>query len=211
MVYTVALTGGIGSGKSHVASAFAAHGVPVVDADVIARLVVEPGQPALDAIRHRFGPQILMPDGRLDRAALRQHIFAHDDDKRWINQLLHPLIQQETQRQIADSHAPWCLWVVPLLVENQLQSRADRVLVVDVERETQLLRTQQRDGISREQTERILAAQATREARLAVADDVIDNSGSADAVLPRVAELVRKYTQLAAVTQDNRHDNHRSL
>lgn len=179
MAYIVALTGGIGSGKTTVANAFARHGATLVDADVIARQVVEPGTPALAAIAERFGNEMLLPDGALNRAALRQRIFSHPDDKTWLNQLLHPLIHRETQRQLAQATSPYALWVVPLLVENGLQDRADRVLVIDVDAETQLARTIARDGVSREQAQSILAAQATRRQRLAVADDIIDNSGAA--------------------------------
>ncbi|SQI31801.1 Dephospho-CoA kinase [Serratia plymuthica] len=179
MAYIVALTGGIGSGKSTVAEAFARHGVEIVDADVIARQVVEPGTPALAAIAERFGNEMLLADGTLNRTALRQRIFSTPDEKRWLNQLLHPLIHQETQRQLAQVASPYALWVVPLLVENNLQARADRVLVVDVDSETQLARTITRDGINRQQAQNIVSAQATREQRLAAADDIIDNSGAA--------------------------------
>lgn len=179
MAYIVALTGGIGSGKTTVANAFARHGATLVDADVIARQVVEPGTSALAAIAERFGNEMLLPDGALNRAALRQRIFSHPDDKTWLNQLLHPLIHRETQRQLAQAAGPYALWAVPLLVENGLQDRADRVLVIDVDAETQLARTIARDGVSREQAQSILAAQATRRQRLAVADDIIDNSGAA--------------------------------
>lgn len=203
MRYTVALTGGIGSGKTTIANAFAARGIDVVDADVIARQVVEPGQPALNAIRKKFGEEVILPDGMLNRAALRQRIFTVPEEKTWLNALLHPLIQAETQRQLAITTSPWCLWVVPLLVENNLQHLANRVLVVDVDRDTQLSRTMARDGVTREQAEHILAAQVTRERRLAVADDIIDNGGSPDAVAARVALLDRRYRQLAAeVHQD---------
>lgn len=200
MRYTVALTGGIGSGKTTIANAFATRGVDIVDADVIARQVVEPGQPALDALIARFGPALVHPDGTLNRKMLRQHIFTSEQDKRWVNALLHPLIHAETRRQLALTQSTWCLWVVPLLVENHLQHLADRVLVVDVERETQLARTMARDGISREEAERILAAQASREARLACADDIINNDGSTDDVTARVASLDQRYCQLARET-----------
>ncbi|MBV4365734.1 dephospho-CoA kinase [Erwinia sp. BNK-24-b] len=203
MSYTVALTGGIGSGKTTIANAFAARGVDIVDADVIARQVVQPGQPALEAIREKFGTAVIQPDGTLDRAALRQRIFSAEADKAWLNALLHPLIQLETRRQLALSRSVWCLWVVPLLVENNLCHLADRVLVVDVDRETQLARTMARDAVSREQAEQILAAQATREARLAVADDIIDNGGSQDDVAARVALLDRRYRQLAEATDQD--------
>ncbi|WP_312047149.1 dephospho-CoA kinase [Erwinia sp.] len=203
MSYTVALTGGIGSGKTTIANAFAARGVDVVDADIIARQVVEPGQPALAAIHERFGATVIQPDGTLNRAALRQRIFSSAEEKAWLNALLHPLIHQETRRQLALTRSVWCLWVVPLLVENNLQHLADRVLVVDVDRETQLARTMTRDNISREQAEHILAAQATREARLAVADDIIDNGGTPVDVATRVAQLDRYYRQLAGATDQD--------
>lgn len=179
MGYTVALTGGIGSGKSTVADEFAHLGVTVIDADIIARQVVEPGTPALLAIAERFGPQMINDDGSLNRRRLRERIFAHSEDKAWLNALLHPLIQQETRRQMQASTSPYLLWVVPLLVENRLTDKADRILVVDVPKETQIERTIRRDGVSREHAEHILAAQATREQRLAAADDVIENMGSA--------------------------------
>lgn len=198
MGYTVALTGGIGSGKSTVADEFAHLGVTVIDADIIARQVVEPGTPALLAIAERFGPQMINDDGSLNRRRLRERIFAHSEDKAWLNALLHPLIQQETRRQMQASTSPYLLWVVPLLVENRLTDKADRVLVVDVPKETQIERTMRRDGVSREHAEHILAAQATREQRLAAADDVIENMGSADAVASHVARLHEKYLMLAS-------------
>lgn len=198
MGYTVALTGGIGSGKSTVADEFAHLGVTVIDADIIARQVVEPGTPALLAIAERFGPQMINDDGSLNRRRLRERIFAHSEDKAWLNALLHPLIQQETRRQIQASTSPYLLWVVPLLVENRLTDKADRILVVDVPKETQIERTIRRDGVSREHAEHILAAQATREQRLAAADDVIENMGSADAVASHVARLHDKYLMLAS-------------
>lgn len=126
MPYIVALTGGIGSGKSTIANAFAALDIDIVDADVIARQVVAPGQPALAAISQRFGDEILHPDGSLNRGVLRQKIFSSPQDKSWINKLLHPLIHAETRKQLALTRSAWCLWVVPLLVENHLQHLADR-------------------------------------------------------------------------------------
>ncbi|MEX0492042.1 dephospho-CoA kinase [Raoultella terrigena] len=198
MRYTVALTGGIGSGKSTVADAFSHLGVNVIDADVIARQVVEPGTPALLAITARFGQQMINDDGTLNRRSLRERIFAHTEDKTWLNALLHPLIQQETRRQMQAASSPYVLWVVPLLVENNLVANADRVLVVDVAKETQIARTILRDRVSREHAERILAAQATREQRLAAADDVIENMGPPDAIASDVARLHEKYLMLAS-------------
>ncbi|MEI7175799.1 dephospho-CoA kinase [Pectobacterium carotovorum] len=207
MTYIVALTGGIGSGKSTVADEFAKLGAAIVDADIIARQVVEPGKPALDAIRLRFGDAMLNTDGSLDRAALRQRIFSSPAEKQWLNNLLHPLIHQETQAQFQVASAPYILWVVPLLVENGLQQRAQRILVVDVDKETQLARTLARDGISRQQAENILAAQATREQRLAYADDIIDNSRCPNELAPQVAELHRQYLELAASAADRMTKN----
>ncbi|MEA9391796.1 dephospho-CoA kinase [Acerihabitans sp. TG2] len=204
MHYIVALTGGIGSGKSTVANAFAELGATIVDADVIARQVVEPGSEALRAIHARFGDNILLPDGMLNRPLLRRRIFSSPQDKVWLNALLHPLIQHGTRQRIANATGDYVLWVVPLLLENHLQSQADRVLVVDVEPEVQIARTLRRDGIDREQIENILAAQATREQRLACADDIIDNSGRPNAITANVAKLHRHYIQLAtsATRQD---------
>ncbi|MCH4994687.1 dephospho-CoA kinase [Pectobacterium carotovorum] len=207
MTYIVALTGGIGSGKSTVADEFAKLGATIVDADIIARQVVEPGKPALDAIRLRFGDAMLNTDGSLDRAALRQRIFSSPEEKQWLNNLLHPLIHQETQTQFQAASAPYILWVVPLLVENGLQQRAQRILVVDVDKDTQLARTLARDGISRQQAENILAAQATREQRLAYADDIIDNSRCPNELAPQVAELHHQYLELAASAADRMTKN----
>ena len=198
MGYTVALTGGIGSGKSTVADAFSHLGTQVIDADVIARRVVEPGTPALLSIAGHFGSQVINDDGTLNRRHLREQIFAHPEDKDWLNALLHPLIQQETRRQMQAASSPYVLWVVPLLVENRLAARADRVLVVDVPREMQIQRTMLRDRVSREHAENILAAQATREQRLAAADDVIENMGTPDAIASDVARLHEKYLMLAS-------------
>lgn len=200
--YTVALTGGIGSGKSTIAGYFAASGVDIIDADVIAREVVEPGTPALQAIIERYGDAILTEEGTLQRSRLREIIFATPDEKNWLNALLHPLINARTQQLKAQAASPYVLWVVPLLVENRLQRQADRVVVVDTDEETQLRRTLQRDNVSLEQAKRILAAQATRQQRLDCADDIIDNSGAPEKALPQVAKLHQLYLKLAATRQD---------
>ncbi|WP_027710900.1 dephospho-CoA kinase [Dickeya chrysanthemi] len=207
MTYIVALTGGIGSGKSTVAQGFATLGATIIDADVIARQVVAPGQPALATIVEHFGWEILQPDGALNRRALRERIFSSQEDKRWLNALLHPLIQQETQRQLAAVATPYALWVVPLLVENQLQGKAHRVLVVDVPLETQVQRTMDRDGVSRTQAEKILASQASREQRLACADDIIDNNSNPSLLAPRIAALHQHYLELAASATDRTTHN----
>ena len=198
MGYVVALTGGIGSGKSTVADAFSRLGIAIIDADIIACRGVEPLFPRLNAIAAHFGPNIMNADGTLNRRLLRESIFSQPAEKTWLNALLHPMIHQETQRQIAEATSPYVLWVVPLLVENQLQHKADRILVIDVSPETQLKRTMLRDNVSRQHAEQILAAQATREERLAVADDVIDNDGAPDSIASDVARLHAQYLTYAA-------------
>ncbi|CNH84617.1 dephospho-CoA kinase [Yersinia pekkanenii] len=205
MTYIVALTGGIGSGKSTVANAFANFGVPIIDADIIARQVVEPGMPALATITSRYGEIILQANGALNRAALREKIFSEPQEKAWLNSLLHPLIQQEAQRQLAGIDEPYVLWVVPLLVENGLHHKANRVLVVDVAPEIQLARTMARDGITRQQAEHILASQVSRQQRLAYADDIIDNSGDPLIIASQVASLHQQYLKLAAAAQQDLH------
>ena len=202
-MYVVAITGGIGSGKTTVANQFATLGIEVIDADLIAREVVEPGTPALTAIANHFGPSILDEQGRLDRRVLRERIFSEPAAKHWLNALLHPLIRSEMLRQCAAASSPYCLLVVPLLVENRLMALADRVLVIDVDEATQIERTCRRDGVSRAQAEAILAAQASRAERLAVADDVLDNqSGTSETILARILALHETY--LAFATQQAR-------
>lgn len=202
-MYVVAITGGIGSGKTTVANQFAALGIEVIDADLIAREAVEPGTPALTAIASHFGPGILDEQGRLDRRVLRERIFSEPAAKHWLNTLLHPLIRSEMLRQCAAASSPYCLLVVPLLVENRLMNLADRVLVIDVDEATQIERTCRRDGVSRAQAEAILAAQASRTERLAVADDVLDNqSGTSETIRARILALHETY--LAFATQQAR-------
>ncbi|TNI22732.1 dephospho-CoA kinase [Aeromonas dhakensis] len=198
-MYVVAITGGIGSGKTTVANQFAELGIEVVDADIIAREVVEPGTPALAAIAAHFGADVIAPDGRLDRRQLRERVFTDPQAKGWLNGLLHPLIRSEMQRQCAAARSPYCLLVVPLLVENRLTALANRVLVIDVDEATQIERTCRRDGVSREQAEAILAAQASRTERLAAADDVLDNqNGTPEAIKSRIFALHETYLAFAS-------------
>lgn len=198
-MYVVAITGGIGSGKTTVANQFAELGIEVVDADVIAREVVEPGTPALAAIATHFGSGVITPDGQLDRRQLRERVFTDPQAKGWLNALLHPLIRTEMQRQCAAARSPYCLLVVPLLVENRLTALANRVLVIDVDEATQIERTCRRDGVSREQAQAILAAQAGRAERLAAADDVLDNqNGTPEAIKSRILALHETYLAFAS-------------
>ncbi|MBL0570722.1 dephospho-CoA kinase [Aeromonas hydrophila] len=199
-MYVVAITGGIGSGKTTVANQFAELGIEVVDADVIAREVVEPGTPTLAAIATHFGSEVITPDGQLDRRRLRERVFTDPQAKGWLNALLHPLIRTEMQRQCAAARSPYCLLVVPLLVENRLTALANRVLVIDVDEATQIERTCRRDGVSHEEAQAILAAQASRAERLAAADDVLDNqNGTPEAIKSRILALHETY--LAFVSQ----------
>ncbi len=198
-MYVVAITGGIGSGKTTVANQFAELGIEVVDADVIAREVVEPGTPALAAIADHFGSEVITPDGQLDRRRLRERVFTDPQAKGWLNALLHPLIRTEMQHQCAAARSPYCLLVVPLLVENRLTALANRVLVIDVDEATQIERTCRRDGVSREQAQAILAAQASRAQRLAAADDVLDNqNGTPEAIKSRILALHETYLAFAS-------------
>ncbi|ENM5887907.1 dephospho-CoA kinase [Vibrio mimicus] len=198
MSFVVALTGGIASGKTTVANLFHEHfGIDLVDADVIAREVVESGTDGLKAIAAHFGQTILNQDGSLNRTALRECIFADPEQKTWINQLLHPMIRQRMQQALAQTTSPYTLLIVPLLVENQLQNMADRVLVVDVEESIQIERTIARDNVSIEQAQAILAAQATRAQRLAIADDVLKNDAKNQKLLPQITLLHQKYLAMS--------------
>ncbi len=193
----VGLTGGIGSGKTTVANLFANHGITLVDADVIARDVVAIGSPGLAAITEHFGPQVLQNDGSLNRAWLRQQIFADAVAKAWLNALLHPLIRQEILQQLSQAQSPYVLLVAPLLIENGLTALSDQVLVVDVQPETQIRRTSVRDGVPAGQVEAILAAQCSREQRLAVATQLINNDVDHIDLAEQVAVLHEFYLQLA--------------
>ena len=196
--FRVALTGGIASGKSTVASLFAELGVPVIDTDVIAREVVEPGQPALAAVVAAFGSEVLGDDGRLDRRRLRERIFTDAGARQRLNAILHPAIRAEMERQSRAAGGEYQLLVIPLLTEGGRREHIDRVLLVDVPEALQVERLMMRDAVSREQAQASLNAQATRAERLAMADDVLRNSGQPDELRDRVAELHGKYRTLAA-------------
>jgi len=197
-VFRVGLTGGVASGKTTVARLFEALGVPVIDTDQLAREVVAPGQPLLARIAERFGNAILAPDGSLDRGALRSIVFADPAARAALEQMTHPAIQALLEQRSAAAGGPYQIHVIPLLVETGAQrKRVDRVLVVDCSEELQIRRLQARDGSTLEQARSILAAQVSREARLAVADDIIVNEGELGPLRDQVAALHARYLQLA--------------
>ena len=197
MTVVIGLTGGIGSGKTTVANLFGDYGIDLIDADIIARDDVAIGSRGLCRIIEIFGNSILLNDGNLDRSQLRAAIFSDPHLKNWLNQLLHPLIREQMLADIDRATSPYCLLIVPLMVENNLQTLTDRLLVVDVDQQTQIMRTQQRDNVSLEQIKNILAAQASRQQRLDAADDIICNNGDNQALLTQVAQLHQHYLALA--------------
>ena len=186
----VGLTGGIGSGKSMVASFFGALGVHWVDADDVARQVVEPGTRALELIAEHFGYDILMSGGALNRAALRKRVFDNADERKWLEELIHPIIHTELKRQLKpdDYDLPYVLLVSPLLFETSQHTMVERVIVIDSPESVQIQRTMARDNNPRDQVERIIAAQIPRQQRLDKADFIVDNGGTRDNVRQQVRD-----------------------
>lgn len=193
----IGLTGGIGSGKTTVANEFAKLGVTLIDADLLAREVVEPGTPALAKIAIKFGADILENDGNLNRAKLRQIVFANQEYKLWLEQLLHPLIRELMLARIESATSPYCILVSPLLLETDQSALVQRVLVIDVSPQTQLSRTLQRDNSDPETIKAIMAAQISRDIRLDQADDVITNDGSTDELNSKILDLHSQYLELS--------------
>ena len=189
----IGLTGGIASGKSTVADLFANLGVPVIDTDAVAREVVNPGEPGLDSVVKQFGPEILQPDGFLDRAQLRKIIFATPEAREQLNNILHPLIRARTAQLIEQIDTPYLVLEIPLLTETGFTDLIDRVLVVDCPQELQKQRLKARDCETEESANKIIEAQATRAQRLAIADDVICNAGSLENLTLLVNELHQRY------------------
>ena len=189
----IGVTGGIGCGKSAVTDHLSGKGIVIADADQAAKVIVEPGQPALQTIVNHFGGQILLDDGTLNRRALRDIIFNDPEQRRWLEQLTHPLIIERLRQELAAAQSPYVILVAPLLLEANLKGVVDRVLVIDIDPEQQIARTMARDGVSRTQVENILQAQASRAQRLSIADDIIDNSGSLDALHQQLDALHQRY------------------
>lgn len=198
--YVIGLTGGIASGKSALERGFAARGIVVADADLIARAIVEPGEPALAEVAARFGASMIGADGCLDRAALRAHVFEDEAERRALEAILHPRIRQRMRDICLAAESPYALAAIPLLTEGggrQAYPWLDRILVVDVPRATQQARLMQRDGIDAALADRMIDAQASREQRLALADDIVINDGHPDQLDAAVAELDARYRVLA--------------
>ncbi|HEB77174.1 MAG TPA: dephospho-CoA kinase [Methylothermaceae bacterium] len=198
----IGLTGGIASGKTTVARLFQRHGIPVIDTDQIARRLVEPGRPALRALIAEFGPGILTPEGKLDRVRLRQLVFTDPHMKAQLEAILHPAIFEEMQRELAGLQSPYCLIAIPLLVETGARHRVDRVLVVDCPEALQVARLKRREGFDDELIRRILSSQATRQERLAIANDVISNDRDLASLARQVEELHRFYLRLSVAGND---------
>ncbi|QLD49186.1 dephospho-CoA kinase [Paraburkholderia fungorum] len=199
-MFVVGLTGGIGSGKSTVADLFAAHGVPLVDTDLIAHRITAPHGIAMPQIAAEFGDSFVAADGSLDRARMRTLVFSDEGARKRLEGITHPLIRAETEREQREAQGPYVIVVVPLLVESgNWRTRVNRVLTVDCSVETQIARVMSRNGFSREQVLAIIARQATREARLAAADDIINNDNAPlDALKAQVDAQHRAYLALAA-------------
>jgi len=195
--WILGLTGGIGSGKSRAAQCFAELGIDCVDADQVAREVVKPGSAALKTIAERFGAQILLEDGSLNRAALRRLIFAEQEQRKWLENLLHPLIRAQLLADLSAVGSPYAILVSPLLIETDQRLICSRLLVIDVPRELQIERGMQRDGNSREQIEAILNAQLSREERLKHADDVLVNDRNLAWLQSEVKRLHQDYLELS--------------
>ena len=196
-MFVVGITGGIGSGKTAATDRFAKLGIEIIDADVAARKVVEPGTPALKAIKGHFGPQILLATGELDRPALRQIIFSNNEEKKWLESLLHPLIGEEIMNGLQASRSPYAIFSSPLLFESGQEAICNRVLLVDVPMALQLERTMQRDDNDEAQVKRIIDSQMQREQRLAKADDIICNDRDLSYLYNEVDTLHHQYLQLA--------------
>jgi dephospho-CoA kinase len=196
----VGLTGGIASGKSTVADLFAALGASIIDADQIAREVVAPGSDLLRRVAERFGPQLLATDGSLDRRALRRRVFADATERAALEQLLHPAIRARMEALSAIADGPYQVHVIPLLVETAATAQYQRIVLVDCDEVVQIARLMARDGIGTQDARTMLAAQASRAARRAAADDVINNSGPEADLRPQVEALHRRYLALASAT-----------
>jgi dephospho-CoA kinase len=195
----IGVTGGIGCGKTTVSDLFAAHGASIIDTDLIAHRISGPGGIAIERLRTEFGPAFITADGALDRARMRELVFADSAAKARLEAILHPMIQQQTKNEAEQADGPYRMFVVPLLIESgHWRSRVDRVLVIDCPPELQIARVMARSNLSKQQVQAIMDSQVTRAQRLAAADDVIDNTGQLSALNERIDQLHQQYLALAA-------------
>lgn len=201
MVWVLGLTGGIGSGKTAASDYFAQQGILVVDADIVAREVVKPGEPAWQAIRDHFGPAVLQEDGTLNRAWLRQKVFAEPEERIWLEHQTHPRIRERIIQQLATATSPYAILVSPLLFESGQAQLAHRTLLVDVAEDVQIERACQRDQNNTDQIKRIIAAQMPRAEKQHLADDIADNSDTLAHLHHQLSQLHQQYLQLAAAQQ----------
>lgn len=197
MTLIVGLTGGIGSGKTTVAKLFAQHGVTVIDTDQLARDVTRTGQHALQQIEEKFGPKILEANGSLNRTKLRKIVFENEEDRIWLEKLLHPLICKEMKRKAEQASSPYCIVIIPLLLETEADPLINRILIVDAFENEQIKRTKARDNLTEDEVKAILKTQVNRQARLAAANDIIENHGTFEDLKPQVERLHGFYCALA--------------
>ncbi|GAB4289599.1 MAG: dephospho-CoA kinase [Methylophaga sp.] len=197
MVFKVGLTGGVASGKSTVSDLFRDQGVMIIDADVIARDLLNKDSPCYQQVVRFFGSEVLLENGEINRAWLRDRIFSDSKAKQVLESIIHPRVRQEMLAAADNCHQAYCILSIPLLVEAQMQSLVDRIAVVDVEETTQLTRLMARDGLSQVQAIRMLENQCRRAERLAAADDIIDNSQAKASLLPQIKALHKQYLKLA--------------
>lgn len=206
MAFTVGLTGGIGSGKSTVAREFERRGIAVIDADAIAHQLTAPGGAAIDAIRSIFGPEFIEPGGALDRGRMRTQVFSRPEQRQRLEEILHPLIRQETARLADAAQSAYRILMIPLLVEAQRadpawRARFDRILVVDCSEAMQISRVVARSGLTEAAVLAIMATQVSRDVRRAAADDIVDNDAAVESLPSRVESLHRQYLALAHKSQ----------
>ena len=193
MTFILGLTGGIGSGKSAASQWFETQGITVVDADIVAREIVEKGQPALEQIKQSFGDWVLLENGELDRRALREHIFKEPQARHQLEQITHPAIRQSIIQQLQAATSPYVILVSPLLFETNQHQLTQRTLLIDASEDLQILRASQRDGQSIEQIQKIIAAQMPRAEKLKIADDVILNDGHIEHLYRKLEPLHQQY------------------
>jgi dephospho-CoA kinase len=193
----IGVTGGIGSGKTTIANLFAKLGVPVIDADEIARTLLEPGKETYNKVVARFGDNILQADKSINRSELRELVFSDKDNKKLLENILHPEVYKQIVNEVSKLQSAYCIIVVPLLIEADFLDLVDRVLVIDADESVRITRVMERNGMARQDIENIINSQSSNQEKLKIADDVINNSGDETALTQQVNELHKKYTLLS--------------